>query len=380
MADPVFPDVAFTVTPGRTTAPDVAERFQRIKQTHTRVEGGPGAHAVLARWLGIFGRPGPIPVLATLETEREVAWLLPHDSWFVRPKDRDAGALLLRKGPSVPHTGKRVVVLVDTGTRSPTLLRRDPLSSIVAGGLPPGYALIAEPEALLPPQAQLEIAVHSISWAWDGTASSGVVIVTSSPWVLQALNNRITMAALPPEARQAFPDPGIFLRPEDVAWFECEVLSPHEVTFKPIEGTEQGFACPDMNAMMLSARVEVEALEEAFEESRKPDGPTRTPRKIWHDEAMAHGHRGFAALKAGDAEAAREAFRLALPLEERVAMTLLVDGEEPTRSFIFRSAASVALLAGEKKAALRLAHFGLAGDPTDEIRDDLEAVIKEARA
>lgn len=62
----------------------------------------------------------------------------------------------------------------------------------------------------------------------------------------------------------------------------------------------------------------------------------------------------------------------ALVLERRAAMEFKDRIKyEPTRSVLFRSAATLANLAGDKRECERLLCMGLAGNPPDEIADEL---------
>lgn len=50
---------------------------------------------------------------------------------------------------------------------------------------------------------------------------------------------------------------------------------------------------------------------------------------------------------------------------------------EPTRSVLYRSAASLAILAGESRLAEKLACEGLAGNPPGEIAEELRNVLRK---
>lgn len=95
-----------------------------------------------------------------------------------------------------------------------------------------------------------------------------------------------------------------------------------------------------------------------------------------HAEAMTHANRGFDLRARGDDAGARDAFRAAFDIERPLAMSLLDEMElEPSRSIMFRSAASLALLCGEFEDARRLAHQGLAGSPSTGLRKELREVL-----
>lgn len=53
---------------------------------------------------------------------------------------------------------------------------------------------------------------------------------------------------------------------------------------------------------------------------------------------------------------------------------------EPTRSVLYRSAASLAVMCGEKRMAEKLICEGLAGDPPEEIAGELRTCWKEKEA
>jgi hypothetical protein len=99
-----------------------------------------------------------------------------------------------------------------------------------------------------------------------------------------------------------------------------------------------------------------------------------------HAEAMRHANDGFTYRHLGAEDEARTAFRRAWELERRAAMSL-IDGElEPSRSVLFCSAASLALLCGEHRDARMLAHCGLGGSPTKRVRESLEIIVADADA
>lgn len=97
-----------------------------------------------------------------------------------------------------------------------------------------------------------------------------------------------------------------------------------------------------------------------------------------HREAMHHAERArIARLEGKEAEMA-ELMRRALELEREAAYGLLQELQaEPTRSVLFRSAATLALECGETEEARRLAFQGLAGSPPKEIADELHDIVEE---
>ena len=85
----------------------------------------------------------------------------------------------------------------------------------------------------------------------------------------------------------------------------------------------------------------------------------------------------LAGLAGHDVEASvliRQSFEL-----ERDAAQLLLQSfdVEPTRSVLYRSAATLALECGEYVEARRLAHQGLAGNPPQEIFDEIHEILEE---
>jgi hypothetical protein len=94
-----------------------------------------------------------------------------------------------------------------------------------------------------------------------------------------------------------------------------------------------------------------------------------------HRRAMGAAEAALVSRKAGQHEAATWCYRTALLLEQEAAGLVEL---EPTRSVLYRSAAHLAIEAGEPGEAIRLADIGLAGDPPAAIREEL--VATRARA
>ncbi|MFH1116276.1 MAG: hypothetical protein V1792_20380 [Pseudomonadota bacterium] len=98
-----------------------------------------------------------------------------------------------------------------------------------------------------------------------------------------------------------------------------------------------------------------------------------------HDKAMEKASKADLARIMGDAESADSFLREAYLLERRAAESLKDRLDlEPTRSVLFRSAASLALDCGELREAERLAVMGLSGNAPDEIADELRGVFERA--
>jgi len=99
-----------------------------------------------------------------------------------------------------------------------------------------------------------------------------------------------------------------------------------------------------------------------------------------HRQAMEKADQAVAAQKAGDLEAARALFREACTLESEAAHALVDKPEaEPTRSVLFRSAASLAIEAQQSPQAAYLVACGLEGSPPEEIREELRDLLRRVR-
>jgi hypothetical protein len=102
-----------------------------------------------------------------------------------------------------------------------------------------------------------------------------------------------------------------------------------------------------------------------------------TPTEL-HDTAMALADDALDARRRGDAVTAKELFRRAFESESLAATAVAAaEAVEPTRSILFRSAASLALQAERLRDAERLVATGLAGNPPDEIADELRDLLEQ---
>jgi hypothetical protein len=91
-----------------------------------------------------------------------------------------------------------------------------------------------------------------------------------------------------------------------------------------------------------------------------------------HECAMELTDQALAARRRGDEQQAEAYFREALSHEQRAAAQVAPDlSAEPTRSVLHRSAASLAVQCGELREAERLIAVALAGNPPDEIAEEL---------
>lgn len=95
-----------------------------------------------------------------------------------------------------------------------------------------------------------------------------------------------------------------------------------------------------------------------------------------HQEAMALVDQAVLARQQGDAEAVISLSRAAFN-KERAAADLVANlfGLEPTRSVLHRSAAVLAIECNQLREAERLIGRALAGNPPDDIADELRDLL-----
>ena len=105
----------------------------------------------------------------------------------------------------------------------------------------------------------------------------------------------------------------------------------------------------------------------------------RSVRDLHHRATEIAGY-AYVALRKGNLEEAREFARQALPYEAEAA-ALVADqlDNEPTRSVLHRSAASLAMQCGEWDEAERLISIGLSGKPPALIAEQLQDLRKQVR-
>lgn len=97
-----------------------------------------------------------------------------------------------------------------------------------------------------------------------------------------------------------------------------------------------------------------------------------------HDAAMALADDALDARRRGHQAAAKDLFRRAFENESLAAQAVAAGTPvEPTRSVLFRSAASLALQAEQLRDAERLVASGLAGNPPDEIAEELRDLLEQ---
>jgi len=97
-----------------------------------------------------------------------------------------------------------------------------------------------------------------------------------------------------------------------------------------------------------------------------------------HRSAMAKADQAELAKRQGDFDGHRAQLRSAL--EDELCAARLVESErelEPTRSVLHRSAASLALECGEFRLAEQVIAAGLAGDPPEEVADELRDLLED---
>ncbi len=95
-----------------------------------------------------------------------------------------------------------------------------------------------------------------------------------------------------------------------------------------------------------------------------------------HDKAMEIAQAAFVARMQGELENVKPLSCQAFEYERKAAMLLLNDYDvEPTRSVLFRSAASLALNFENYREAERMIALGLLGNPPQEILEELRALF-----
>src|ERR1700676_5233315 len=95
-----------------------------------------------------------------------------------------------------------------------------------------------------------------------------------------------------------------------------------------------------------------------------------------HRQAMEWAEKADLTRIRGDAEAVRPLLEKAFILEKKAAL-LCADNLEPTRSVLYRSAASLAYQCGRLRDAEQLVAAGLAGNPPEEIANELRDLMEQ---
>lgn len=97
-----------------------------------------------------------------------------------------------------------------------------------------------------------------------------------------------------------------------------------------------------------------------------------------HENAMEFWDESFFARREGNISLANEKLRKALEVETQAAERLKDDlDEEPSRSVLYRSAASMAMSCEEYRQAEKLIATALAGNPPEEIAEELRDLLKQ---
>lgn len=96
-----------------------------------------------------------------------------------------------------------------------------------------------------------------------------------------------------------------------------------------------------------------------------------------HREAMSIAEAAIMERFKGDPIKAKEFFEKAFKLEKEAALLTRDNSAEPSRSVLFRSAASLAINFGDYREAEKMINLALAGDPPDEIADELRDLYEQ---
>ncbi len=96
-----------------------------------------------------------------------------------------------------------------------------------------------------------------------------------------------------------------------------------------------------------------------------------------HEQAMEAADGAFIAKRRGNQNLANQLYRRAFTLERSVVDQLKDTAIEPSRSILYRSAAALAIEAGELAAAEQLVATALAGNPPPEIADELRDLFDQ---
>ncbi|MDM8519457.1 hypothetical protein QUF64_05365 [Anaerolineales bacterium HSG6] len=100
-----------------------------------------------------------------------------------------------------------------------------------------------------------------------------------------------------------------------------------------------------------------------------------------HDEAMKLAQLALIARQKGQLKEAENIARQAYQYEQQAAQLIPIDEQsEPTRSILYRSAASLAYQCHEHAQAYKLIKEGLAGYPPPQIKQELQTLATEISA
>lgn len=96
-----------------------------------------------------------------------------------------------------------------------------------------------------------------------------------------------------------------------------------------------------------------------------------------HEQAMEASDEAFFARRQGDMQTAETFARQAFELERAAADLVYADSDaEPTRSVLYRSAASMAIDCKEFREAERLLAIAMAGNPPDDVLEELRELFE----
>lgn len=100
-----------------------------------------------------------------------------------------------------------------------------------------------------------------------------------------------------------------------------------------------------------------------------------------HRRAMERADEAFLAGLNDERDQAQALWRQAFELEREAALRVVAEQPvEPTRSILLRSAATLALDCGELREAERLIAIALAGNPPEEIAEELRILYQQVNA
>jgi hypothetical protein len=95
-----------------------------------------------------------------------------------------------------------------------------------------------------------------------------------------------------------------------------------------------------------------------------------------HEQAMQLAEEAFLAKRSKDEVTAKKLYCEAYHLEEQAALLMITDYTiEPTRSVLFKGAASLAVSAGLYQEAERMIRFALLGNPPSPLEQELYALL-----
>ena len=99
-----------------------------------------------------------------------------------------------------------------------------------------------------------------------------------------------------------------------------------------------------------------------------------------HDEAMKWTDEAYLAKRAKNLAEAKSYYKKAFDLEKEAAMLLVMNYEiEPTRSVLFKGAASLAFNIENFREVERMVGLGLAGNPPDPIYGELKELLESTK-